>query len=59
LGDKVNCKVKGKRDDLTRYISHALFKDESWQIMPLREIDEDGGCIPDCPTTDATVKKMI
>ena len=55
-GTKLTVKSKGKRDDLTRYISHALFKDESWQIMPLREIDEDGGWYPDCPTTDATLK---
>ena len=55
-GTKLIVKSKGKKNHLTMYISHAMFEKESWQIMPLREIDEDGFWDTDSPTTFKTLK---
>jgi hypothetical protein len=56
-GTKIIIESKREGKKLTRYISHAMFKKESWQIMPLREMDEDGELKPPyTPTTAFTIK---
>jgi len=55
-GTKLIMKSKKKGDNLTRYISHAMFEKESWQIMPLRKMNRKGEWYFNCATTTETLK---